>query len=721
MQSNALRWTLTLALVALAGGPVVAAEGDLLIADFEGDTYADWVSTGEAFGTGPAPGTLPNQMEVSGFLGRGLVNSYVGGDRTQGTLTSPEFAIERPYIAFLLGGGQHPGETCANLLVGGRVVRSATGPNDRAGGSERLDWYTWDVRDLQGRRARIQIVDTNAGGWGHINVDQIVQTARPVGVVETSRELRIDRRYVCFRMPAGAGPESIVSVWTDGARPVAYQGGSHSAEPFWVSLSVAAHRGKTVRLSIAEQPRAGHRIGIADTIGLSDKPRGFRRVTDQLYKETYRPQFHFTAERNWHNDPNGCVFLDGEYHLFFQHNPSGIDWGNMTWGHAVSPDLVHWTQLDHAIYPDELGTIFSGSAVIDWRNTAGFAKPGQHAMVAIYTSAGTPFTQSIAYSTDRGRTWTKYARNPVLANLAEGNRDPKIVWHEPSHKWVMALYLTGNDYALFGAADLKQWTKLSDVSMPGSSECPDFFEMPVDDDAAHTKWLFWGANARYMLGSFDGTAFHPETDILQTDFGANFYAAQTWSDISRADGRRIQIGWMAGGQYPGMPFNQQMSFPCELTLRTTPEGIRLFREPVRELQSLRGKAHEWHDVDLTAGVDPLAGLTGDLFEIQAELEPGPDAEVTFTIRGQKVTYSASRGIIAALGKEAPVSLEGGRLQLQILVDRTSIEAFVNHGRVVLSSCFLPGATDQGLSLSAGGDATARSLRVYELKPAWPQT
>lgn len=713
-------WTAALAVAALACGPLVAADGDILVADFEGDTYGDWEVTGEAFGTGPARGTLPNQMEVSGFEGRGLVNSYTGGDRTQGTLTSPEFNIERPYIAFLVGGGQHPGETCVNLVVGGRVVRSATGPNDRAGGTERLDGYTWDVRDLRGRRARVQIVDASSSGWGHINVDEIVQTSRPVGVVESSVELRVDRRYVCFRMPAGAGPTSLVTVWSDEGRVVGYQGGSSAAAAYWVSLSVAGLRGKTVRVSVAEPSRPGHRISIADTVRLSDKPRGFRKVTDQLYKETYRPQFHFTAQRNWHNDPNGCVFLDGEYHLFFQHNPSGIDWGNMTWGHAVSPDLVHWTQLDHAIYPDELGTIFSGSAVIDWGNTAGFAKPGQHAMVAIYTSAGTPFTQSIAYSTDRGRTWTKYAANPVLGNLTEGNRDPKVIWHEPTRKWVMALYLTESDYALFGSPDLKQWTKLSDISMPGSSECPDFFEMPVDGDAARTKWLFWGANSRYMLGSFDGTTFHPETEILQADFGANTYAAQTWSGIPEADGRRIQIAWMAGGQYPGMPFNQQMSFPCELTLRTTPQGIRLFREPVRELELLRGRVHEWHDTDLATDGDPLATLKGDLFEIQADLEPGPDAEVTFTIRGQTVTYSAAKGTIVALGKEAPVALEDGRLRLQILVDRTSIEVFANSGRVVLSSCFLPDAMDQSLGLSATGRATARSLRVYELKSAWPQ-
>jgi len=158
-----------------------------------------------------------------------------------------------------------------------------------------------------------------------------------------------------------------------------------------------------------------------------------------LYHETYRPQFHFTAKKNWLNDPNGLMYYKGEYHLFFQHNPSGIDWGNMTWGHAVSPDMIHWKQLDNAIYPDELGTIFSGSGVVDWSNTAGFKNGNKAVMVCIYTSAGDPFTQSIAYSNDKGRTWTKYADNPVLGHIVGSNRDPKVIRHVPTEKWIMAL------------------------------------------------------------------------------------------------------------------------------------------------------------------------------------------------------------------------------------------------------------------------------------------
>ena len=184
-----------------------------------------------------------------------------------------------------------------------------------------------------------------------------------------------------------------------------------------------------------------------------------------LYQESLRPQFHFTSRTNWLNDPNGLVFYKGEYHLFFQHNPLGINWGNMTWGHAVSSDLLHWRQLDDAIAPDRLGTIFSGSAVIDWNNTAGLQTGTEKPLIAIFTSAGgtstesnkQPFTQSIAASNDRGRTFRKYDHNPVLGHIIGGNRDPKVIWHAASKKWVMALYLDGDQYALFSSTDLKNW------------------------------------------------------------------------------------------------------------------------------------------------------------------------------------------------------------------------------------------------------------------------
>ena len=221
-------------------------------------------------------------------------------------------------------------------------------------------------------------------------------------------------------------------------------------------------------------------------------------AVDKLYAEAYRPQFHFTPAKNWTNDPNGLVFYKSVYHLFFQHNPFGTQWGNMTWGHATSRDLVHWTEHAPAIHPDKLGTIFSGSAVVDGANTSGFRTADEKPIVCIYTSAGgtspesqgQPFTQSLAFSNDRGATWMKYEKNPVLGHVAGSNRDPKVIWHEPTKKWVMALYLDVNDYALFGSKNLTEWTKLCDVAMLGTRECPDFFELPWTVRAAADSGFF---------------------------------------------------------------------------------------------------------------------------------------------------------------------------------------------------------------------------------------
>lgn len=607
---------------------------DILIADFEGNTYGEWKVTGTAFGPGPARGTLPDQMPVTGFRGRGLVNSFSGGDESTGTLTSPPFRIERRWINFLVGGGKHPGQTCMNLLIEGKVVRTVTGPNDKPGGSERLAWASWHVAEFEGQTAILEIVDHATGGWGHITVDHIFQSDESMEVL----------------------------------------------------------------------------------------PR-----TDVLYDETYRPLFHFSARHGWINDPNGLVYYDGEYHLFFQHNPLGNEWGNMTWGHAVSTDLIHWKQLRNAIEPDELGTIFSGSAVVDHENTSGFGTSSQKALVAIYTAAGgtstasqgKPFTQCIAYSTNRGRTWTKYAGNPVLGHIIGTNRDPKVVWHAPTRHWIMALYLDGNQYALYRSPDLKRWEELQRFTLPECIECPDFFELPVVEDPSERKWVFTGANGRYVVGEFDGQRFTFEGQPLQVDYGSNFYAVQTFSDIPSADGRRIQLAWMSGGAYPGMPFNQQLSFPCVLTLRKTEEGLRLFRWPVKEISLLYDGDATVERQELKDGQVFRVPLEGELWDIELTLEPSNASRVIIEVRGEQVVWESATRTLHSGDRSAPVPLNNGQLRLRILVDRTSLEVFAQNGRVSMTSCALFHPKERGVTLlSEGGHANLLSLTARKLKSAW---
>jgi fructan beta-fructosidase len=711
--------TMKLALLAVLtslciGAPLQAQQPDLLVADFEGTNYGDWKVTGEAFGPGPARGTLPNQMTVDGFQGKGLVNSYYKGDGSTGTLTSPPFKLERHYVKFLIGGGGFPGKTCMNLLVDGKAARTATGPNTQSGGSEHLDWQCWDVNDLMGKNAVIAIVDQATGGWGHINVDQIVQTDRKVAglIREATREITVEKRYLNLPVKNGA-PMRRMSLAVGGKVEREFDIELADAEPdWWAFMDLAPFAGQRVTLKVDKLRE--------DSTGLSSIEQ-----TDEiggaanLYREKLRPQFHFSPRRGWNNDPNGLVFYKGEYHLFFQHNPYGWNWGNMHWGHAVSPDLIHWKELPEALYPDRHGTMFSGSAVVDWNNTAGFQTGDEKALVCIFTAAGNPFTQGLAFSNDRGRTWTKYENNPVLPHLVGGNRDPKVIWYRPENKWIMALYLDKSDYALFSSPDLKRWEKMSEVSIPGTSECPEFFEIAVEGSKSEKRWIFYGGNGRYLVGTFDGRKFTSESGPHSLQHGNCWYASQTYTDILPADGRRILIPW---GQMatPGMPFNQMMGIPVELTLRKSEEGLRLAANPVKELELLRVNSRSWKSQTLTPGDNPLAGASGELLDLAAEIALGEATAVEFNLRGVPVSYDVKKQQLICRGPQAALKPVEGKIRLRLLVDRTSIDIFGNEGRLYMPMGVIVPQEDTSLGVQAkGGSARIESLEVHALRSAWP--
>ncbi len=695
--------------------PRLPAADDLVIADFEGSDYAAWKTTGQAFGPAPARGTLPGQMHVDGFRGQGLVNSYFQGDGTTGTLTSPEFVIERKYIAFLIGGGKDPEKLALRLLVDGQSVRSATGPNDRPGGSELLAPDSWEVGELRGKSAVIQIVDQATGGWGHINVDHLVQTDRkPPGLLsDVRREFQIEKRYL--HLPIKDGPTRKVTALVDGRVVVRNDIGLADGEPdWWAWMDVSAWRGQTLTLQVDKLPEDSAALA---AIEQSDSLRG----AEDLYREPLRGQFHFSSRRGWNNDPNGLVFFRGEYHLFYQHNPYGWNWGNMHWGHAVSRDLVHWQELRDELLPDELGPMFSGSAVVDWDNTSGLGQAGQPPVMLFYTAAGNPTTQCLASSTD-GRTFTKYSGNPIVKQITGGNRDPKVIWHAPSKQWVMTLYveLSGKHTIHFlTSPNLKDWTVISQTE--GFFECPDFFELAVDGDSTQRKWVLTAASSEYMVGTFDGARFTPETPKLPGHRGRGFYAAQTFSDIPPEDGRRIQIGWFQTAT-PGMPFNQSMTIPLELKLAGTADGPRLTWTPVKELAALRAKSHHLGPTTLAPGqANPLARVAAELVEVRAEFAPGEAREVAFTVRGAAIVYNAQKQELAVNGHVAPAPLCDGKQRLVVYCDRTGLEVFASGGLTYVPLPFQPKPDDVQLDLQAtGGSVQLMSLEVHELKSAWSQ-
>ena len=711
-------WVYLVGMLTLGGFfPAAADSHDLLIEDFEREDYGEWLVTGTAFGPGPARGTLLGQMVVEGFLGERLVNSYYGGDDSVGTLTSPAFILERPYINFLVGGGGHGVNTAAMLLLDGQPVRVTSGTNTQSGGSERLRWTHWEVSELMNKEVQIQIVDNQTGTWGHINADHFIQSSAP-RVLERTKDMEVTNRYLNLPVKNGAPKtwvrllrgDTIVREFDIELAP--------EAPDFWVFLNLAPFMGETLALHVeaVETDSAGF-----DAIHQADQFVGEQDV----YKEKYRPGFHFSAKRGWLNDPNGLVYFDEEYHLFFQHNPYGWNWGNMTWGHAVSKDLVHWEELGDALHPDALGTIFSGSAVVDWHNTTGFQSGDEPPLVSIFTYAGGSnpwskdalFTQGIAYSNDRGRTWTKYEGNPVQGHIIGANRDPKVIWHEPTGQWVIVLYMDEQRMAFFTSEDLKEWTMTSE--MEAFFECPELFVLPVDGDADRAKWVLYGASGDYFLGTFDGGTFTPDGNAHVFNYGDCFYASQTFNDIPPEDGRRIQIAWGRTG-HPNMPFNQIMNFPVEITLRETEHGPRLFAWPVREIESLYRRTHSFAPVDLQDATDTFAFGEDALLDISLVFEPNDAEEFGVTLCGLTLSCRPGAGELRCKEKTAPLALHEGKLPLRILVDKLSVEIFSNHGRVYMPMAHVMEDGPAEITLFAkAGMATVSELTVTELASIWP--
>ena len=479
---------------------------------------------------------------------------------------------------------------------------------------------------------------------------------------------------------------------------------------FWVFTDVRAYRGQTVSYWLADGSTPP-RLKTADEIP----------GADSLYRETLRPQVHFSSRRGWLNDPNGLVYQNGEYHLFYQHNPYGIRHGNMHWGHAVSTDLLHWEELPIAIRPRKHGDwAFSGSAVVDKDNTAGF---GKDALVAVYTSTGRG--ECLAYSTDGGRTMTEYAGNPVLKHTG---RDPKVFWYEPEGHWVMVVFdereVTEKNgemnrpkhLRIYTSPNLKEWTYAS--SNGPFWECPELFELPVEGENGVTKWIMHGANTQYQVGTFDGYVFTPKTPRIEFRSGA-LYAAQLWNNAP--DGRKIMIGWGAGITAPGMPFTQLMTIPVELRLERGPGGLRLLPRPVRELAGLRKKTetHPFftvhHDSTKTVMLPPAE----EAIHLKMSVDLSDAFGFTLNLRGYKLEYKV---LDHKLNNVLVPPKEDNTVDLEIIMDRTSVEVFANDGAGYIVNSHV-GRGDLIISSDVpdwhpGRGVRIRKLEVSTLSSVW---
>ncbi len=473
------------------------------------------------------------------------------------------------------------------------------------------------------------------------------------------------------------------------------------------------------------------------------------------HTEIYRPQFHFSPAVNWCNDPNGLVYNNGTYHLFYQHNPFGNVWGHMTWAHATSTDLVHWKHQPIAI-PEENGVmIFSGTCLVDKNNTSGFGKDGKAPMVAVYTghTEGVNQSQCIAYSLDDGVSWTKYNGNPVLDLHKKDFRDPKIFWYAPKKYWVMALMFPVEHMVQFYAsANLKEWNHLSDFGPAGDTsgvwECPDLTQVPVQGMPGKKKWLLQmsqNASMQYFVGEFDGVRFKNENSsktILRPDYGPDYYAAIAYNQLP-ASQMPTAIGWVNNWNYanaiPTTPWKGAMSLPRTMTVKKENGQWILLQQPVEKIKQLRKKELSIGDENVNGAF--ILPVKSQQFEMELAMRPGTakncgvkiavgngryfeigydvKKQLLYTDRSHTAYTSFSENYSKIFRNEKKMPLKDSTVKLHIYFDNSIAEIFVNDGEAVFTSQFFPEKNDNSIALfSNGAPSVFSNIKFREMKAAW---
>jgi fructan beta-fructosidase len=587
-------------------------------------------------------------------------------------------------------------------------------------------------------------------------------TAQPI-----SKEFRIKKGQTYLNLPVSNSARLVKArIMSGGTTLDQFTIKLAEANPdFWTFFDVTGFQGKSIVIEIENYTPpnfGGEQATVTNVNNVSLPAKAFDLIhadatfpgMDSLYKESIRPQVHFTARRGWINDPNGLIYYNAEYHLYFQHNPYGWPWGNMHWGHAVSKDLLHWQELNEAIFPmlnvegGRQDAAFSGSAVVDPKNTSGFRKNGIDPIIAVYTSTGRG--ECIKLSYDNGRTFSEYEGNPILKH---SGRDPKVFWYDRASHWVMVVWDNGekkklslsqdaiiNQHLIYTSPDLKNWTRQSGVE--GFFECPDLFELPVEGQTGVSKWVMYDATGRYIVGDFDGKNFKIEQQLKKYEHGGSyFYASQTY--YNTPDNRRIQIGWGRNIIHPGMPFNQPHLFPTELKLKQTFDGLRLCPVPIKEIASLHKNSQVIENKVLKANEAAIVKVNGDPIHVIAQFEKG-DAQFVLNVLGFEISYNDLLGelittinngkstAMAASGPFPPPSTaltttnyvkpDEEVMKIEVIIDRNIFEFFVNDGEVYYAAPFNDEKTKTVEASVKGRFGNRKSIlkrmEVHELKSVW---
>ena len=694
--------------------PPVGSAENVLIEDFETQTHANWIVTGDAFGEYPylVPTSILQTWGDSGFEGMQMITSYVNGDRGRGMLLSPVFTIDRKYMNFLVGGGFE--DVYVSLLVEGEEVFREAGKKSRV-----MSWITKDLSAHAGKEARIKIVDNSVAGWGFINADYFCLSDLPISISK-KQVVKIEKKYLNFPVGYYVDMEK-VNLFHDGEKIYEFDIRVSPNPDYWVYLNCERWLGREIEVEVVCNPlhsQATSSVLAADLIHQSDEPV----ENASFYTEPYRPYYHYSVARAWLTDVCGIFYYEGKWHLQYQRNPFGIDWGNMHWGHAISDDLLHWTELDNSIIPDTLGPVFAGMSIIDTDNVLGLQNGSLPTVVSFYTAAGgfsdmskgKCHTQCMAYSVDGGVNWVKYAGNPVLGEVAAENRDPHVFYDEENVQWVMVLFLNGNTYGFLVSRDLVHWEMISTYTLAGEFECPDFYKIKVQGSDEH-KWVLSGVHGYYQVGRWDGKHFVAETMVKDLDFGSMTFVPRTFVNVP--DGRKIQM-WNTGEQFGYVPFRNQMTFPREVQLRKKGRDYILYSLPIKEVERLHGNEYAFDSFPVSQRVASTAFHLKARFGIEGE-----DGFLEMHMNKMVFLYDVSTRKFSIMNngtlvRELELIPEDNMVSVELLSDMGFMEIFLNNGETV-GTFFQPlNTVAVPISAIATKGIAISEFKIYEMKSIW---
>ena len=436
---------------------------------------------------------------------------------------------------------------------------------------------------------------------------------------------------------------------------------------------------------------------------------------DNLYHEPMRPQVHFTAKNGWINDPNGLIYIDGTYHLFYQYNPAEPNWDNMHWGHAESKDLIHWEEKMTSLFPDERGDMFSGCAILDENNLIGKNDDDKKAVLLFYTTTN-PFCQNISYSADNFKTIHRYEGNPIIPHIEASNRDPKVVYCDELACYIMILYLDEDVYCIFKSDDLINWVEIQKIHLVGDNECPDIF--PLYDSNGNRKWVIIGACDKYLVGNFEAGKFTAGQSVLSLHYGTSGYAGQSFSNLP--NGRIVRMVWDRWN-LPTFNFKGQMGIPMEMSLSKYDGTYYLQAYPVEEIKGIYKNTKTYRNISLSHDEPFIETLekTPQLIKIKAK---NPESgKMTISIFGRNINFDFSNNIIHVGECTAPISLTHSELDITVVADLLSMEMFNDGGKIFISYLNQSTVSDfniPDLTVQTDREIILDSIEINSLDSIW---